>query len=70
MKLTDFFNPNELTCSRCNRPLEVTVCEEFGRNQEYLQCWHCFTSVPSHTMRIPLHKYTNENAAHAPIYHT
>lgn len=70
MKPTDFLNPNELTCPKCHRVLEVSVIEESGELKQYLQCWHCFQSVPSHTMRIPLSKYLNGNAAHALVYHT
>jgi len=70
MKPSNLFYPNELTCSKCHRALEVSVVEEFGELREYLQCWHCFQSVPSHTMRIPIHKHTNGNAAKVLIYHT
>jgi hypothetical protein len=43
----------------------VSVIEESGQFKEYLQCWHCFSSVPSHTMRIPIHKHPSGNAARA-----
>jgi len=65
MKPTDFLNPNQIRCSKCHRALEVSVIEESGQFKEYLQCWHCFSSVPSHTMRIPIHKHPSGNAARA-----
>ncbi|MBM9615271.1 hypothetical protein JWJ90_13385 [Desulfobulbus rhabdoformis] len=50
---------SELTCHQCGRPLEVsTVLTPDGHYQDYLQCWHCFTSTPGRkVMRIPLHSY-------------
>ena len=52
-------NNQDITCSQCGRPLEVSTIElEDGNYQRVLQCWHCFTSTPGRTiMRIPLHHY-------------
>jgi len=47
---------SELRCPKCHSALEVSVTEEGGELREYLQCWHCFSSIPSQTMRIPIHK--------------
>ena len=52
----------ELRCPKCHRALEVSVTEEDGELKEYLQCWHCFSSIPLHTMRIPIHKLGPEMA--------
>ncbi len=58
MKTTGSPDPAELKCHICGRPLEVTTVEEDGHYQDYLQCWHCFTSTPGRkVMRIPLHTY-------------
>ncbi|MDD2468482.1 MAG: hypothetical protein PHI97_31260 [Desulfobulbus sp.] len=52
-------NTSEIICHKCGRPLEVTTVETTdGHYQDYLQCWHCFTSTPGRTvMRIPLHRH-------------
>jgi len=59
MKGTNRPKISELFCHQCGRPLEVsTVLTEDGHYQDYLQCWHCFTSTPGRkTMRIPLHAH-------------
>ncbi len=70
MKSTLPYNPTEPTCHKCHRALEESVVFEDGELRRYLQCWHCFTSVPSHTMRIPIHTLRNGNAAYELVYHT
>ena len=52
-------NNQDITCSQCGRPLEVSTIEtEDGNYQRVLQCWHCFTSTLGRKiMRIPLHRY-------------
>jgi len=52
-------NNQDITCSQCGRPLEVSTIElEDGNYQRVLQCWHCFTSTPGRKIqRIPLHSY-------------
>lgn len=67
MKSFTFHNPSELTCSICHRALEETVVEEDGELRTYLQCWHCFTSFPAYSMRIPVHSLPAGNTAFAPI---
>jgi hypothetical protein len=54
-------NPSEITCHICGRPLEVSTVEiAVGHYQDYLQCWHCFTSTPGREiMKIPLYLHTN-----------
>ena len=61
-------NNQDITCSQCGRPLEVSTIElEDGNYQDVLQCWHCFTSTPGRKiMRIPLHRYTLQGAQTQP----
>jgi DNA-directed RNA polymerase subunit RPC12/RpoP len=36
-----------MKCSKCNRPFEISVtANEAGELETYLQCWHCFISIP------------------------
>ncbi|MGD9950057.1 MAG: hypothetical protein AB7U29_16510 [Desulfobulbus sp.] len=59
MKTPTRLNTSEIICHQCGRPLEVTTVETMdGHYQDFLQCWHCFTSTPGRKiMRIPLHIY-------------
>jgi hypothetical protein len=38
---------NNMKCSKCNRPFEISVvANEAGELETFLQCWHCFISIP------------------------
>jgi len=45
-------NNQDITCSQCGRPLEVSTIEtEDGNYQDVLQCWYCFTSTPGRKIK-------------------
>ena len=58
-------NPQDLTCSQCGRPLEVSTIEtEDGNYRQVLQCWYCFISTQGRKIqRIPLHSYNQPKSA-------
>ena len=58
-------NNQDITCSQCGRPLEVSTIEtEDGNYQRVLQCWHCFTSIPGRKIqRIPMYAHQQQATA-------
>ena len=45
---------NNMKCSKCNRPFEISVvANEAGELETFLQCWHCFASIRLQTHKQP-----------------
>jgi len=41
---------NDMLCSKCHRPYEITVTiNQAGKREIYLQCWGCMSSIKLNT---------------------